>query len=197
MKRKYDNSKRTLRANLQKENLVILTLDQFRNGNSEVTFKGLANLAGISERHIYRLFGDKEHYAKIINLRMTSELGLTSILEQSKLFDVVDLFQLVYSKFDLNKNLVWSYLNSEIGSFSRGEWRENARSYLQECLKANGYLTVKSSSAFALKGLFSIFSAKHWASLAFDEQMSASEIEKYLKATVPSLLEYLRKTKVK
>lgn len=166
-KRAYDSSKRKQQAESSLRHIIQLTVEALKE-SPEVTLRSVARASGVSERHLYRLFGDFHGLARAVNEEINALLGteelLAGVTRDSLSEDAVRLFQ----QFSAYSELIVNYLDSPLGRACRQDWLQRKR-----LLLVQRFGPEAGPVAFLL-------SASLWRQLREECQMSDQELSSFV-----------------
>lgn len=116
--RKYDNSAREKKSDLNRQKIIDSYVDLLVAGaGQDVTLQVLAKKTKISMRTLFRFFGDKEKLNQEIETYLGKYLG--SISEEIEKLNVSDYAAFCYEVFDRYEKLFKAYLYTGFGQLSK------------------------------------------------------------------------------
>lgn len=178
--RRYDVTKRKLDAETRRHEIVATAIGLMAS-TSDVSTRTVASAAGVSERHLYRMFGDAAGLAQSVNAAMNRVLGTNEIMDGLDAHNLRWAAVEIFRRFNGSAALVRNYLRSPLGQNLRDEWILEKRKLIS--LRFAGHDREKELTQVANF----LLSAKMWLHLREECTMSDPEVLAFVGRIAESL----------
>ncbi len=179
-KRAYDGTIRRARADTRRAEIAATAVALLRAG-SDVSLKTVALAAGVSERHLYRTFGDQTGLADAINSAISRLLGTDQLLATLSNATLTATAVEIFDRFSSESALVSNYLESPFGRSMRVPWLAEKRRQI------GAAFPDRDPSDPFLKSVEFLLSAKLWHQLSCECRMSEGEVRTLVAALADTI----------
>jgi AcrR family transcriptional regulator len=186
-KRGYNNSKRSEKSLMHRQQIIELYVNLLVDGNGQdVPLQVLAKKSGISLRTLFRFFGDKETLNQEIDNYLTQYL--TSASENLNKMNFANYAEYSFTVFEQYERLFKAYLYTDFGQKSRALFRKKFNSLLLEKIKNE---EQKDSSERHLQELLivSLINAHLWKDIKDSFGVSGTQMAPTIRWAVETLLQ--------
>lgn len=188
--RPYDNTARAEKsAETQKAILLSLVQLLVEKKGGEVTFEEIAKRTGISERTIFRFYGNKEELHRELSAYLVTYLkaGMEKISVMNVAAFAKDSFEL----FDRYEPLMLAYIYSSFGQEARKLFREKLNAAIIEKILSEKPVEQTETNKKRIAVIVSLINAKVWHDIKTDFGFNGAEIGDSIAWAVRTLIRAL------
>ncbi len=188
--RAYDNSTRAGKsAETQKAILESLVQLLVEKKGGEFTFEELAERTGISERTIFRFYGNKEELHRELSAYLMSYLKVG--MEKIGVMDIATFAKDSFELFDRHEPLMLAYIYSSFGQEARKLFREKLNATIIEKILSEKPVEMNEANKKKIAVIVSMINAKIWHDIKTDFGFSGQQMGDSIAWAVRSLIRSL------